>query len=214
MEYSFVDDPVLRDKLIKARKNGKKVIEKKIINSDFTAEEDVKVSSNLIGKKISRPNKKFENLKSKKRNKKKKRLKPPSTKGLAVSTKQLSSMLRTGLPLLEALNIISESNEDKTLKKVFKEASIGISSGSTLQENLQKYPDIFDEMYIALVSAGETAGLLPEVLEREAQLLESLSKTKSQIKSALTYPIAIFVLTVIVIIVMLVFVIPVFEDMY
>ena len=83
-----------------------------------------------------------------------------------------------------------------------------------MQENLQKYPDIFDEMYIALVSAGETAGLLPEVLEREAKLLESLSKTKSQIKSALTYPIAIFVLTVIVIIVMLVFVIPVFEDMY
>ena len=214
MEYSFVDDPVLRDKLIKARKNGKKVIEKKIIDNDFTAEEDVKVSSNLKGKKISSPNKKFENLKSKKRNKKKKRLKPPSTKSLAVSTKQLSSMLRTGLPLLEALNIISESNEDKTLKKVFKEASIGISRGSTLQENLQKYPDIFDEMYIALVSAGETAGLLPEVLEREAKLLESLSKTKSQIKSALTYPIAIFVLTVIVIIVMLVFVIPVFEEMY
>ena len=133
MEYSFVDDPVLRDKLIKARKNGKKVIEKKIIDNDFTAEEDVKVSSNLKGKKISRPNKKFENLKSKKRNKKKKRLKPPSTKSLAVSTKQLSSMLRTGLPLLEALNIISESNEDKTLKKVFKEASIGISRGSTLQ---------------------------------------------------------------------------------
>ena len=123
-------------------------------------------------------------------------------------------MLRTGLPLLEALNIISESNEDKTLKKVFKDASIGISRGSTLQENLQKYPDIFDEMYIALVSAGETAGLLPEVLEREAKLLESLSKTKSQIKSALTYPIAIFVLTVVVILVMLVFVIPVFEEMY
>ena len=51
MEYSFVDDPVLRDKLIKARKNGKKVIEKKIIDNDFTAEEDVKVSSNLKGKK-------------------------------------------------------------------------------------------------------------------------------------------------------------------
>ena len=57
MEYSFVDDPVLRDKLIKARKNGKKVIEKKIIDNDFTAEEDVKVSSNLKGKKLSSPNK-------------------------------------------------------------------------------------------------------------------------------------------------------------
>ena len=65
-----------------------------------------------------------------------------------------------------------------------------------MQENLQKYPDIFDEMYIALVSAGETAGLLPEVLERSEIIRKSL-KNKIQIKSALTYPIAIFVLTVI-----------------
>ncbi len=69
-------------------------------------------------------------------------------------------------------------------------------------------------MYLALVSAGEAAGLLPEVLDREAKLLESLAKIKGQIQSALTYPIAIFVLTVIVIIIMLVFVIPVFTDMY
>ena len=214
MEYSFVDDPELRNKLIKARRNGnKKLQDKTIVDSNLTAE-DVKVSNDLTGKKISTQNKKFENLKTKKRKTKSKRLKPPSTKSLAVSTKQLASMLRTGLPLLEALNIISDSNEDKTLKVVFKEASKGISRGSTLQENLQKYPGIFDEMYIALVSAGETAGLLPEVLDREAKLLESLSKTKAQIKSALTYPIAIFVLTFIVIIVMLVFVIPVFEEMY
>ena len=214
MEYSFVDDPELRDKLLNARKNSKKeILDEKIIESNV-AKEDVKVSSNLAGKNISKPNKKFEKLKSKKRKNKRKRLKPPSTKNLAVSTKQLSSMLRTGLPLLEALNIISDSNEDKTLREVFKEASIGISRGSTLQENLQKYPAIFDEMYIALVSAGETAGLLPEVLDREAKLLESLSKVKAQIKSALAYPIAIFVLTFIVIIIMLVFVIPIFVDMY
>ena len=69
-------------------------------------------------------------------------------------------------------------------------------------------------MYLALVSAGETAGLLPEVLDREAKLLESLSKIKGQRQSALTYPIAIFALTIIVIIIMLVFVIPIFVDMY
>ena len=62
MEYSFVEDPELRDKLIKARKNGKKILEKKIIDSDLTTEEDVKVSNNLKGKKILSPNKKFENL--------------------------------------------------------------------------------------------------------------------------------------------------------
>ena len=214
MEYSFVNDPELRGKLEKARKNSKnKNFDKKFLDNNST-KEDVKVSSNLSGKNKPRPNKKFENLKSKQRTNKRKRLKPPSTKNLAVSTKQLSSMIRTGLPLLEALNIISDSNEDKTLKAVFKEASIGISRGATLQEIFQKHPEIFDEMYIALVSAGETAGLLPEVLDREAKLLESLSKVKAQIQSALTYPIAIFVLTFIVIIIMLVFVIPVFVEMY
>ena len=110
-------------------------------------------------------------------------------------TKQLASMVRTGLPLLEALNILSESSSDQTLKSVFKEASIGISRGSTFFDMLSKHPEIFDDMYLALVSAGETASLLPEVLDREAKLLESLSKIKGQIQSALTYPIAIFVLT-------------------
>ena len=214
MEYSFVNDPELRDRLEKARKNSKKKnLDKNTLDGN-SPKKDLKNSSKLIGKNKSRPNKKFENLKSKKTTNTRKRLKPPSTKSLAVSTKQLSSMLRTGLPLLEALNIISESNEDKTLKAVFKEASVGISRGSTFQENLQNYPDIFDEMYIALVSAGETAGLLPEVLDREAKLLESLSKIKSQIKSALTYPVAIFILTAVVIVIMLVFVIPVFVEMY
>ena len=59
-------------------------------------------------------------------------------------------MIRTGLPLLEALNILSESSDDKTLKAVFKQASIGISRGATLQEILEKHPDVFDDMYLAL----------------------------------------------------------------
>ncbi len=213
MEYSYISDPELRDRLEKARKKNNNRIEN--INSSNNLTEDKKDEiKNDLTKKKSKRNKKFESLKSKKKSNKKRRLKPPSTKTLAVATKQLSSMIRTGLPLLEALNILSESSDDKTLKAVFKEASIGISRGSTFQEILEKHPEVFDEMYLALVSAGETAGLLPEVLDREAKLLESLSKIKGQIQSALTYPIAIFVLTVIVIIIMLVFVIPIFVDMY
>ena len=97
MEYSFVNDPELRDKLKKARKNSqKKNLDKKTIDSNLT-KKVLKISSKLSGKNKSRPNKKFENLKSKKRTNKRKRLKPPSTKNLAVSTKQLSSMLRTGI---------------------------------------------------------------------------------------------------------------------
>tara|TARA_A100001388_G_scaffold274315_1_gene257741 strand:- start:2039 stop:3301 length:1263 start_codon:yes stop_codon:yes gene_type:complete len=212
MEYSFVGDPKLRERLEKARNQGKNKNENNNSkNLNFEGKEGINKS---LEKKRNKKNKKFESLKSKKKMNRKRRLKPPSTKTLAVATKQLSSMIRTGLPLLEALNILSESSDDKTLKAVFKEASIGISRGATFQEILEKHPEVFDEMYLALVSAGETAGLLPEVLDREAKLLESLSKIKGQIKSALTYPIAIFALTIIVIIIMLVFVIPIFVDMY
>jgi len=212
MEYSFISDPVLRAKLEKANKLS--IGKTETIDEEKLSKNQLIATENSIKKRRTKQNKKFENLKSKRKKNKRKRLKPPSTKTLAVATKQLASMIRTGLPLLEALNILSESSDDKTLKAVFKEASIGISRGATLQEILEKHPDVFDDMYLALVSAGETAGLLPEVLDREAKLLESLSKIKGQIQSALTYPIAIFVLTVIVIIVMLVFVIPVFTDMY
>ena len=216
MKYKYISDLDLRAKLEEARK--KNSLKKNNNNIPVNEKSEKKISKKnvkLIEKKVTpAPNKKFENLKAKKGNKKGKVLKPPSTKSLAVATKQLSSMLRTGLPLLEALNILSDSSEDKTLKAVFREASIGISRGSTFTELLQKHPDIFDDMYLALVSAGEVAGLLPEVLERESKLLESLSKIKSQISSALAYPIAIFALTFIVIIIMLVFVIPVFVDIY
>ena len=177
MEYSFIKDPVLRNKLEKA---NKKNFEKLENNRDSLYTNEEKISVKDLQKKTNKPNKKFESLKATKRKNKKKKLKRPSTKTLAVSTKQLASMIRTGLPLLEALNILSESSSDQTLKSVFKEASIGISRGATFFDMLSKHPEIFDDMYLALVSAGETAGLLPEVLDREAKLLESLSKIKGQ----------------------------------
>ena len=143
-----------------------------------------------------------------------KRFKKPPTKSLALATKQLASMVKTGLPIVEALNLVAETTDDKSLKIAFTEISDGIAKGNTIVEMLEKYPMIFDEMYIALADAGEQAGLLAEVLEREATLLETLSKLQAQIKSAMTYPIAIGVLVVIVVIIMLVFVIPIFVDMY
>jgi len=142
------------------------------------------------------------------------RLKSPPMKDLAVATKQLSSMIRTGLPLLESLNIISDTAENTTIRYAFKEIGRGISSGATMSEMLDKYPEVFNEMYRALVSAGETAGLLPTTLDRQAKLLESLSKIKGQIKSAMAYPIAIAVLTLVIVFIMMLFVIPIFVDIY
>ena len=142
------------------------------------------------------------------------RLKKPPMKDLAVATKQLSSMIRTGLPLLDSLNIISDTSENPTIKYAFKEIGLGISKGATISEMLDKYPEVFNEMYRALVNAGETAGLLPASLDRQAKLLESLAKIKGQIQSAMSYPIAIAVLTLIISFIMMLFVIPIFVDIY
>ena len=142
------------------------------------------------------------------------RLKSPPIKDLAVATKQLASMIRTGLPLLDSLNIISDTAENPTIQYSFKEIATGISKGSTMSEMLDKYPEVFNEMYRALVNAGETAGLLPTTLDRQAKLLESLSKIKGQIKSALAYPSAIAILTVVIVFIMMIFVIPIFVDIY
>ena len=108
----------------------------------------------------------------------KRRLKSPPIKDLAVATKQLSSMIRTGLPLLDSLNIISDTAENPTIQYSFKEIAIGISKGSTMSEMLDKYPEVFNEMYRALVNAGETAGLLPTTLDRQAKLLRKSCKNQ------------------------------------
>ena len=217
MDYNFINDPELRSLLeTKSKERNNKLNIKNNIGKIKDSKQDSykeKVLEKDSTKNVYQ-NDRFKNLKLKSSKKIRKRLRKPSTKNLALATKQLASMLKTGLPLLEALNILSESTEDRTLRRVFKDAAISISRGSTFVYTLEKYPEVFDEMYIALVSAGETAGLLDQVLERESLLLESLSKIKAQIKSALAYPIAIFILTILVVIVMLLFVIPVFQDMY
>ena len=217
MDYNFINDPELKSLL--EDKNKEKNANLKSQNASIKSNRKKnsilkeKISENLSLKR-DKKNEKFESLKLKSSKRKKQTVKKPSTKNLALATKQLSSMLRTGLPLLEALNILSESTDDKSLKIVFKDAAISLSRGATFVSTLEKYPYVFDEMYVALVSAGETAGLIDQVLERESLLLESLSKIKGQIKSALAYPLAILALTIIVVIVMLLFVIPVFQDMY
>ena len=143
-----------------------------------------------------------------------KKLKAPPTKSLAIATKQLASMVKTGLPIVEALNLVAETSDHKSIRGAFRDVADGIGKGNTVVDMLERHPLVFDEMYIALADAGEQAGLLAEVLEREANLLETLAKLKGQIKSAMTYPIAISILVVIVIVVMLLFVIPIFADIY
>jgi len=142
-------------------------------------------------------------------------LKPKVTKkDLMVFTRQFSTMIDAGLPLVQGLTILAEQSENPTFKAVLKEITKDVEGGSTLAEAMKKHSKIFDALFVNLVAAGEMGGMLDTILRRLAQFIEKAEKLKSQIKGAMTYPIVVMAIAVIVIAVILVFVIPVFEDMF
>jgi type IV pilus assembly protein PilC len=142
-------------------------------------------------------------------------LKPKVTKkDLMVFTRQFSTMIDAGLPLVQGLTILGEQSENPTFKAVLKEITKDVEGGSTLAEAMKKHSKIFDALFVNLVAAGEMGGMLDTILRRLAQFIEKAEKLKSQIKGAMTYPIVVVAIAIIVIAVILVFVIPVFEDMF
>jgi type IV pilus assembly protein PilC len=142
-------------------------------------------------------------------------LKPKVTrKDLMVFTRQFSTMIDAGLPLVQGLTILAEQSENPTFKAVLKEITKDVEGGSTLAEAMKKHTKIFDALFVNLVAAGEMGGMLDTILRRLAQFIEKAEKLKSQIKGAMTYPIVVMAVAFIVIAVILVFVIPVFEDMF
>jgi type IV pilus assembly protein PilC len=142
-------------------------------------------------------------------------LKPKvSNKDLVVFTRQFSTMIDAGLPLVQGLTILGEQSENPTFKAILKEITKDVEGGSTLAEAMKKHPKIFDSLFVNLVAAGEVGGILDTILRRLAQFIEKAERLKSQIKGAMTYPIVVMAIAIIVISVILVFVIPVFEDMF
>ena len=142
-------------------------------------------------------------------------LKPKvSNKDLVVFTRQFSTMIDAGLPLVQGLTILAEQAENPTFKAILKEITKDVEGGSTLAEAMKKHPKIFDSLFVNLVAAGEVGGILDTILRRLAQFIEKAEKLKGQIKGAMTYPIVVMAIAILVIAVILVFVIPVFEDMF
>jgi type IV pilus assembly protein PilC len=142
-------------------------------------------------------------------------LQPKVTKkDLVVFTRQFSTMIDAGLPLVQGLQILGEQAENPTFKTILKEVNRDVEGGSTLAEGLKKHPEVFDTLFVNLVAAGEVGGILDTILRRLAGFIEKAEKLKSQIKGAMTYPIVVVAIAIIVITVILVFVIPVFEDMF
>lgn len=129
-------------------------------------------------------------------------------------TRQLSTMITSGLPLVQSLDILGNQIEDVNFRGIVKEIKEKIEGGSRFADALRDYPKCFDELYINLVVAGEEGGLLDNVLQRLAIYIEKSEKLKKKVKSAMIYPVAIIFVAFIVVFVLLLFVIPVFEKMF
>ena len=136
------------------------------------------------------------------------------TKDLIVFTRQFSTMIDAGLPLIQGLDILANQEENPTFKKVLMQVKLDVEGGSSLAEALKKHPKVFDNLYVNLVAAGEMGGILDTILQRLAAYIEKNARLVSKVKGALIYPTTIMVIAVAVIIIMLVFVIPVFAEMF
>ncbi len=142
-------------------------------------------------------------------------LQPKVTKkDLVIFTRQFSTMIDAGLPLVQGLGILAEQAENKTFRNILKQISKDVEGGSTLAEAMKKHPKVFDDLFVNLVAAGEVGGILDTIMRRLATFIEKAERLKSQIKGAMTYPIVVMAIAIIVIAVILIFVIPVFEDMF
>jgi len=137
-----------------------------------------------------------------------------TNKDIVIFTRQFSTMIDAGLPLVQGLGILAEQSENKTFRNILKQISKDVEGGSTLAEAMKKHPKVFDDLFVNLVAAGEVGGILDTIMRRLAVFIEKAEKLKSQIKGAMTYPIVVMAIAVIVIAVILIFVIPVFEDMF
>ena len=133
---------------------------------------------------------------------------------LLVFFRQMSVMLKSGVPLSQALDLLAENMTNKQFGANIFDISKKLGSGEELSSSLSNYPRIFSPIMIGLIEAGEAGGILSEVLERLASLVESQSKIKGQITGALIYPIAILVLSVTISLALLIFIVPTFDEMF
>jgi type IV pilus assembly protein PilC len=133
---------------------------------------------------------------------------------IGIFTRQLSTMINSGLPLVQSLDALSTQLENATLRGITAEMKEKIEGGARFAETLQDYPHCFDDLYVNLVVAGEEGGMLDTVLMRLAHYIEKTEKLARKVKTALIYPSSIVVVAIAVVLVLLLFVIPVFEHMF
>ena len=133
---------------------------------------------------------------------------------LSVFTRQFATMIDAGLPIVQCLSILSDQADNKALRKTVQAIRKDVEGGATLAEALRKHPKVFDDLYVNMVEAGEMGGVLNTILNRVALFIEKASKLKKKVKGAMIYPTTIVGVAVIVVSILLIFVIPVFAELY
>ena len=137
-----------------------------------------------------------------------------SEKDVVVFARIFATMINAGLPLIQCLELLEKQEQNKTFAKVIGAIREDIQGGSTLTDALRKYPAIFDDLFVNLVAAGESGGILDVILQRLSGYMEKAMKLKSKVKGAMTYPASVLVISVGVVAVLLLKVIPVFQKMF
>jgi type IV pilus assembly protein PilC len=135
-------------------------------------------------------------------------------KAVAVFTRQFSVMIDAGLPLVQCLDILGQQQDNKAFQKIILQVRQDVEAGSSLADALSKHPQAFTDLYVHMVAAGEAGGILDTILQRLASYIEKAVKLKSQVRSAMVYPVAVITIAIVVIYIILWKVIPVFATLF
>lgn len=135
-------------------------------------------------------------------------------KVLTTFTRQLATLVDAGLPLLRGLRVLEKQERDPTLKKILGELATAIEGGSTFSEALAQHPKTFNKLFVNMVKAGELGGVLEVVLKRLAEFSEKAQKIKGKVKAAMFYPVAVLIVAVGIMLLLMVFVVPKFKEVF
>ena len=140
--------------------------------------------------------------------------KPITTKDIAVFSRQLATMMKAGVPMVQAFDIVGQGHSNPSMGKLIMQIKVDVEAGGTLASALSQHPAYFDDLFVSLVDAGEQSGALETLLDKVATYKEKTEALKAKIKKAMTYPIAVLVVAVIVSAILLIFVVPTFAEMF
>src|SRR2546421_5737180 len=135
-------------------------------------------------------------------------------KDLSIFCRQFSTMIDAGVSLVRALDVLGEQTQNPKLKRILREIQTEVESGQTLSKSMQKYPKVFNNLFIGLVRAGEVGGVLEEALQRLSHFLEKDMELRRKVKAALTYPAIVVVVAILIVLGLCTFIVPKFIELF